>query len=100
MLSLSRKKGESILIGDDIVLTVLSIRGPTVRIKIETQDGIYEETGQVNDTFMFDDCSVTITIVKKYVVRLGIEAPRQVPVLRDEVAKRIAEGEYPARVGG
>jgi carbon storage regulator len=34
MLVLSRKKGESIMIGNDIELTVLSIEGETVRLGI------------------------------------------------------------------
>lgn len=35
MLVLSRKKLESILVGDDIVITVLEIRGDKVRIGID-----------------------------------------------------------------
>lgn len=35
MLVLSRKKGESILIGESIVLTVVEIRGDKIRIGIE-----------------------------------------------------------------
>ena len=34
MLVLSRKKGESIIIADNIKITVLSIRGPNVRLGI------------------------------------------------------------------
>lgn len=34
MLSLTRKTGETIRIGDDIVITVQEIRGDTVRIRI------------------------------------------------------------------
>lgn len=48
MLVLSRKKGECIVIGDDIVITVVKIHGDKVR--------------------------------------LGIEAPREIPVNRQEVA--------------
>lgn len=54
MLILSRKKGESIVIGDDIVITVVEIRGDKVR--------------------------------------LGIEAPRSVPVHRYEVKRLIDAG--------
>lgn len=60
MLVLSRKKGERVLIGDDIELIVTDIRGDKVRI--------------------------------------GIEAPKEIPVHRSEVyeaiqAKRKAEQE-------
>lgn len=48
MLVLSRKQGESILVGDDVRLTVVRIEGS--------------------------------------IVRLGIEAPREITVLREEIA--------------
>ncbi len=35
MLVLSRKKGESIVIGDDIELTVLSVEGDTIKLGIQ-----------------------------------------------------------------
>ncbi|CAM4245944.1 carbon storage regulator CsrA [Saccharibacillus endophyticus] len=35
MLVLSRKKGESIVIGDDIELTVLSVEGDTIKLGIK-----------------------------------------------------------------
>jgi len=53
MLALTRKKGESIIIGDDIEVTVLSIAGEAVKI--------------------------------------GIDAPRAVPVNRKEVYLQIME---------
>ncbi len=55
MLVLSRKKDESIVICDDIVVTVVEVRGDKVR--------------------------------------LGIEAPREVPVHRREVYDKIKEDE-------
>ena len=55
MLVLSRKKNESIVINDQIVVTVIEIRGDKVR--------------------------------------LGIEAPKEVPVHRREVYDKIKEAE-------
>ena len=55
MLVLSRKKHESIIIRDDIVIVVVDVRGDTVR--------------------------------------LGIDAPKDVPVHRREVYDRIKEAE-------
>jgi carbon storage regulator len=45
MLVLSRKQGQSIVIGNDIVISVKEIRGRTVRISVETPDGmpVYRE---------------------------------------------------------
>jgi carbon storage regulator len=61
MLVLSRKPNESIFISDSIVVTVLRIRGDTVR--------------------------------------LGIEAPREISVHRQEVHARIQNQDVPVLVG-
>jgi carbon storage regulator len=53
MLVLSRRLGESVVIGDDIVITVLEVRGD--------------------------------------VVRIGVDAPRSVPVRRQELLEELAE---------
>ena len=57
MLVLTRKTNESIIIGEDIVLTVIEIRRDKVR--------------------------------------LGIKAPREVPVHRREIYEAIKSGEVP-----
>ena len=56
MLILTRRAGEKLVIGDDIVIQVLEIHGSTVRI--------------------------------------GIQAPREVPVYREEIY--VAAGQTPA----
>ena len=61
MLVLSRKPNESICINDTILVTVLRIRGDTVR--------------------------------------LGIEAPREIPVNRQEVYEKIQNQDIPICVG-
>ena len=61
MLVFSRKQNESVLINENIVVTVLSIQGDTVR--------------------------------------LGIEAPREMPVHRREVYKRIQNRDGPISIG-
>ena len=61
MLVLTRKTGESVKIGDDMVATVLSVRGDRVR--------------------------------------LGLLAPKGVPVHREEIAQRFAESQQPAAAG-
>ncbi|MFM8271824.1 MAG: carbon storage regulator CsrA [Gemmata sp.] len=61
MLVLSRKKNESIVINNDIVITVVEVRGDKVR--------------------------------------LGIEAPKDVPVHRQEVYEAIHGTKAPAEAG-
>jgi carbon storage regulator len=55
MLILTRRTGESVMIGDEVVVAVLSVKGNQVR--------------------------------------LGIEAPKSVPVHREEIYRRIQAGE-------
>ena len=41
MLILTRKVGESVLIGDDISITVLSVRGNQVKLGVEAPKEVY-----------------------------------------------------------
>ena len=58
MLVLSRKKEQSIMIGDDIKVTVVKVRGDKVR--------------------------------------LGFEAPAEIPIHREEIYRRIVEAQRSA----
>jgi carbon storage regulator len=62
MLVLTRKPGQSIMIGDGVEVQVLSVAGEKVR--------------------------------------LGITAPREVPIFRNEVYERIEEEQESARADG
>lgn len=48
MLVLSRKKGERIMIGDDVVITMVEIRGDKVRIGIEAPDDVAVDREEVH----------------------------------------------------
>ena len=55
MLVLTRKAGESVMIGDDVVVTVLETRGDVVRIGIQApravqvhREEVYRELQEVN----------------------------------------------------
>ena len=47
MLVLSRKNSEEVLVGDDIRLRILSIRGNTVRIGIEAPRSVSIKRGEL-----------------------------------------------------
>ena len=40
MLVLTRKRGEQILIGDDIVITVLDVKGDSIRVGVDAPRGV------------------------------------------------------------
>jgi len=61
MLILTRRVGESLMIGEGVTVTVLGVKGNQVRI--------------------------------------GVDAPREVAVHREEIFKRIHDGEKPAVAG-
>lgn len=52
MLVLSRKKNESIRIGDDITLVVVEIRGDKVRLGIEAPTDVSVHRTEVYDAIM------------------------------------------------
>ncbi|WP_210479791.1 carbon storage regulator CsrA [Naasia sp. SYSU D00948] len=47
MLVLTRKKGERVMIGDDIVITVIDIRGDGVRIGFDAPRGVPIQRAEV-----------------------------------------------------
>lgn len=49
MLALTRKVGERIVIGDDIVVTVVSIKGENIRMTIEAPKEIKIYRGEIFD---------------------------------------------------
>lgn len=40
MLVLTRKRGEQILIGDDIVITILDVKGDSIRVGVDAPRGV------------------------------------------------------------
>ncbi len=49
---------------------------------------------QINERIHIgNDIHVTVVAIRGDKVRLGIEAPKSVPILRDEILQRIASGE-------
>lgn len=55
MLALTRKIGERIVIGDQIVLTVVDIKGDTVRVAIEAPKVIKIYRGEIYDSIVAEN---------------------------------------------
>ena len=52
MIVLPRKKGESIVIDDDIILTVIEIRGDKVRLGVERPQEVSVHRGEVYEAIL------------------------------------------------
>ncbi len=87
MLILTRKLGESIIIGDDIKITVLDKCINQIRLGVNDSEGV---TLDIQETITIKD-GITVKLVKieKNQVKLGIEAPEDVTVYREEVVREI-----------
>jgi carbon storage regulator len=61
MLVLTRKYGQKIMIGDDIVITVLESRGDAVRIGIEAPEGISIKRAEVYEAVSAENLAAVDT---------------------------------------
>lgn len=59
MLVLSRKQDEKILIGDDIVITILRVKGNTIRVGIEAPKGVRIVRAELDTTANTSEPKVT-----------------------------------------
>lgn len=76
MLVLTRKKGERILIGDDIVLTVLDIRGDGVRLGVDAPRGVRIQRDEVVAGVAEANRAAVETEVDELVAGLAARPPR------------------------
>lgn len=91
MLILTRKKGERILIGDNIAIIVLNIRRGTVQIGIDIDNESYAMWANEQETVDLNtrgDVYVTVLYISRYHVKLGIDAHDDVKILREELKYR------------
>jgi carbon storage regulator len=102
MLVLSREKDQSIVLNDDCILTVTSLTKESATLTFVT-DGQENKVAKLkkNETVKVKDDEVTIVLVEirkvgatgPLKVRLGVEAPREMPVHRKEVWDAIMRNE-------
>ena len=52
MLALTRKKGERIVIGDNIILTVVDIKGDNIRLAIDAPKDVKIYRGEIYDAIV------------------------------------------------
>jgi sRNA-binding carbon storage regulator CsrA len=96
-LVLTRHPHQSILIGDDIEVTVLAIGGNTVRLRISCErldPPVREETLRLDDIVRINEqAQVQVVMLRPEGGRvpLGVNAPREVNIAREEV-KHMAPG--------
>jgi carbon storage regulator len=83
MLVLTRKKGERILIGEDIVITVIETRGDEVRIGIEAPARIKVHRDEVARAVAAANRDAASTDAERLA---GLLAPKAAPVAPTEVA--------------
>ena len=90
MLVLARRQGESLIIGDDMKITVLNIGENLIKLGVNNSEGIslgLQETITIKDGII-----VKVVKIDKTQIKLGIEAPEGVAIHREEVYKKDQEG--------
>ena len=94
MLVLSRAKNEALQIGEDTTVTVTKIEETTTTLTT-TRDGKIIDTSvlQKNENIQVGDTAIIIVEIRHVgggsKVRLGVEAPKELPIHRKEVFEAI-----------
>jgi carbon storage regulator len=52
MIVIPREKGESVVIGDDIILTVIEVRGDKVRLRIEHPKDVTVHRREIDEAIL------------------------------------------------
>ena len=91
MLVLSRMRDESIMFGDNLLVTMWSIKGDKVGIQINGTSAVYIEWDE--PYVLGDEISITVIDIRRDKVRFGITCPKEVPVHRKEVYDVIKKNE-------
>ena len=64
MLALSRKVGERMVIADNIVITVIDVKGETVRLAIDAPREISVHRGEIYDAIVKENREAAMTKVE------------------------------------
>lgn len=91
MLVITRRTGESVLIGEDIIVTVGQIRDSTTRVLVQLGSDIAENREfKLHDIIPINDqVRVSLIQILEDKVRFGIDAPVSMSVTRKEIKESI-----------
>ena len=62
MLALTRKKGERIVIGDNIILTVVDIKGDNIRLAIDAPKDVKIYRGEIYDAIVAENKQSAVSV--------------------------------------
>jgi carbon storage regulator CsrA len=95
LLILSRKVGQSIIIGDGLRITLLKIHGQTIRLGFKglaNKKHFQNISARVNQKIQIgNSLSILVAAISGQQVRLGIDIPPDIKVMREELDKRHQE---------
>lgn len=102
MLVLTRKKGERVMIGDDIVVTLIDIRGDGVRIGFDAPRGVPIQRAEVVTAVTEANAEAAATSAASEEVLVGLlsRGARQAPESQAPAADPDAVGAAPEPTGG
>lgn len=92
MLVLSRHRDESIMIGDDVVVTIVDIRGDKVRLGIEAPQSIPVHRQEVYEAIQRENRRASQTDAE---TTRGVHPPSDERPVRDSRDPRISRGPGP-----
>ena len=85
MLVLTRREGEGLLIGNDIRVTVLIVFEKRIKLQLKDLENKVITCRLGATTPIRGDITVKVVDIDQKQVKLGIEAPKDMKVDRDEV---------------
>jgi sRNA-binding carbon storage regulator CsrA len=94
MLSLSRKRMQSILVGLDL-LEVLHITSSAVHVEIQSSNGTFDTIRLIEgDSLCLGDGEILVHSISKSSVHLGFDYPNHISIMRTELMNKSPERKF------
>src|SRR3954453_6838613 len=97
MLVLTRKKGERVMVGDDIVVTIIDVRGDGVRIGFDAPRGVPIQRAEVLNAVREANAEAAATSAASADLLVGLIAKASKPAGADQGAGDERPATTPAR---